>query len=56
MNTPSLETKLAINEEVHALELEFSELSVVMRELLSRVYIRGAKDALEKIKAVIKST
>lgn len=46
----ALEAEKAINEEVKQFNLDFAELSITMRELLGKVYIRGGLEALNKIK------
>lgn len=45
-----LEAEVAINEEVKRFNLEYAELSITIRELLGKVYIRGGMDALQRIK------
>jgi len=45
-----IEAEKAVKEEVHKFGLEFAELSVIMRELISKVYIRGGLDTLKRIK------
>lgn len=45
-----MDAERAINEEVHKFNLEYAELSLTMRELLGKVYIRGGMDTLEKIR------
>ncbi len=49
-NEANLEAELAIKDEIHRFNLEFAELSVTMRELVGAIYIRGALDALKRIK------
>lgn len=46
----ALEAEKAINDEVRKFDLEFAELSITMRELLGKIYIRGGVDTLNKIK------
>ena len=46
----AIEAERAINDEVKKFNLEFAELSITMRELLGKVYIRGGMEALQKIK------
>ena len=40
----------AIIEETQRFRLEYAELSVTIRELLAKVYIRGGMDVLHKLR------
>jgi hypothetical protein len=48
------ETQQALHEEVRKHKLEFAELSIMMRELLTAVYLRGELDAVDRIRRAIK--
>ncbi len=50
LRAAALEAEKAINEEVRKFELDFAELSITIRELLGKVYIRGGMDTLNKVK------
>lgn len=46
----AIEAEKAIMEEVKKFKLEYAELSVTIRELLGKVYVRGAIDTITRIK------
>lgn len=50
MKSEDIEVEKAINEEVHKFNLNFAELSITIRELLGKIYVRGGIDALHRVK------